>query len=412
MAIKLVRNIARFIMGLVFIFSGFTKGIDPLGFFYKLSDYFEAFGLDFLVPLTLPFCMLMSSIELLIGLNLFFKIRMKQTAWALMVFMAFFTLLTFYIALKNPVTDCGCFGDAIILTNWQTFFKNIIFLLPTLIIFHQRNKFLGNFSPAFEWSLTAVFFAGAMLLSVYCLRNLPLIDFRPYKVGTDIVESMKIPEGMPHDEYETHLIYEKDGIEREFTLDSPEKPWSDTTWKWKETKNVLVKKGYQPPIHDFSLISADGEDVTSGLLNDQGYSLLIISYDLKKANTQGMLRVNEFVTEAKKQGYKAYGMTSSVKEEIEKFNSEFHPAYDFYATDDITLKTMIRANPGVMLIKEGVVIGMWHFRNLPEISVLSKKGLSFTLLAEQQTKNERLLLIVVLFIGLTGVLLYLIRLDF
>jgi hypothetical protein len=411
MTIKLVRNIARFLISLVFIFSGFVKAIDPLGFSYKLSDYFDAFGMDFLLPVTLVLTILISSGELLIGLNLFLKIRMKETAWALMIFMAFFTILTLVSALTNPVTDCGCFGDAIILTNWQTFYKNIIFLLPTLIVFHQRNKFLGSLSKAFEWSLTALLFLAGVFLSVYCLMNLPLIDFRPYKIGTTIAESMKVPEGMPHDEYETMLVYEKDGVRKEFTLTSPEKPWSDSSWKWIETQNKLIKKGYQPPIHDFSLTSREGDDVTQQLLADEGYSLLVIAYDLEKANIKGIDRVNKLASEAAKAGYKVYGMTSSVDKVIDGFNAKYKPSYDFFTTDEITLKTMIRCNPGIMLIKEGIVIGMWHHRNLPDSRIVEKGGLSYSMLTMLQSMNERFLLIVVLFIGLIGALIYLIRLD-
>ncbi len=412
MTIKLVRNIARFLISLVFIFSGFTKAIDPLGFSYKLSDYFDAFGMDFFIPIALPLVIILASAELLIGLNLFLKIRMKETAWALMIFMSFFTILTLFSALTNPVSDCGCFGDAVILTNWQTFFKNLVFLVPTIIVFYQRNDFLGSLSKPLEWSITSALFAGAVLLQVYCLMNLPLIDFRPYKLGTDIAESMNIPEGMPLDEYDTYLVYEKNGVQKEFTLTSPEKPWSDSTWKWVETKNILVKKGYQPPIHDFSLTSPDGSDITEQLLNDKGYSLLIISYDLEKANNKGTKRVNEFASEAIVAGYNVYGMTSSIDKVIDDFKAKYNPSYTFYTTDEITLKTMMRCNPGVMLIKEGIVIGIWHHRNLPETVLFEKGGLSYSILSEQQTQNERLSLIIVLLIGLMGVIIYLIRLDF
>lgn len=147
---NIFRNIARLIIAPVFIFAGFVKLIDPLGLTYKLSDYFDAFHLDFLNPLAIGLAIVLSAAELLIGLNLFMKIRMKETAWALLMFMIFFTILTFIIALTNPVTDCGCFGDALILTNWQTFFKNIIFFIPTIVVFHQRDRFNQVFSPIFQ----------------------------------------------------------------------------------------------------------------------------------------------------------------------------------------------------------------------------------------------------------------------
>ena len=152
---SILRNVARLLMASVFIFAGFVKLIDPLGLTYKFSDYFEAFHMDFLNPLALILAIVLSALELLIGLNLLLKIRMKETSWALLIFMVFFTCLTFVIAITNPVTDCGCFGDALILTNWQTFFKNIIFFIPTLIVFKQRERFIEIISPLIQWSFTA-----------------------------------------------------------------------------------------------------------------------------------------------------------------------------------------------------------------------------------------------------------------
>ncbi len=407
MIIKYVRNIARFIIGAVFIFSGFVKAIDPWGSAFKFYDYFEAFGMDFLMPLTLVFAIILSTSELLIGLNLFFKIRMKETAWALFIFMAFFTILTLILAITNPVTDCGCFGDALILTNWQTFFKNLIFLVPTLIVFQQRKLYEKGFASIIEWSASGVFAIIVVLLSVYCLRNLPLMDFRPYKIGANIPKLMEIPEGMPTDEYETVMIYEKNGIQKEFTLNSPEKPWSDTTWKWIETRNRLISKGYVPPIHDFSLVSPDGEDITGGLLSDSGYSFLIVSSNVKKINPKGLKIINEFASRALEEGYRVYGMTSSTQQVIEEATGQVQLAFTFYTTDEITLKTIIRSNPGLLLIKEGVVLGKWHFRNVPLLENLKTYGaLSYSLVSLHKERSDGIAYIVILLIGFMASLLY------
>jgi len=407
----MVRNIARFIIGSVFIFSGFVKAIDPWGSAYKFSDYFEAFRMEFLTSLSLVFAILLSTAELLIGLNLFLKLRMRETAWALLLFMCYFTILTLVLAIINPISDCGCFGDAIILTNWQTFFKNLIFLVPTIIIFQQRKVFItGRLSPIAEWSVSGSLTVLILLLSVYCLRNLPLIDFRPYKIGANIPELMKIPEGMPADEYETILVYEKNGVPKEFTLDSPGKPWSDTTWKWIETKNILIKKGFVPPIHDFSLMSPEGDDITDFLLSDTAYSFLIVSSNVKKINRKGLKLVNEFASHALKEGYKVYGMTSSTSKVIDQVTEDVRLAFTFYITDEITLKTMIRSNPGLMLIKEGVVLGKWHFRNVPSLQELDMYGgLSYSLLAARKERSDGIAIIVVLLIGFLGVVLYYFR---
>ncbi len=411
MTIKIIRNIARFIMGIVFIFSGFVKAIDPMGSTYKFLDYFDAFGLHFLSPLALVLAILLSSAELIIGLCLFLKIRMKQTGWALLLFMSFFTLLTLYSALTNPVTDCGCFGDAIILSNWQTFFKNLIIFIPTLIVFQQRNKFLSFFKPVVQWSITVILGVMVVFLSLHCYYNLPFIDFRPYHIGANIPASMEIPEGIPTDEYETRLIYRKDGIVEEFTLDSEIQPWNDSTWHWVETKNILVKSGYKPPIQDFTLTSAGGIDITDSVLFDDGYSFLVVADDLTKVNIKGLERINEFSKKAFQNGYGVYGMTSSMGDVIEEIEKTTEPVFEFFITDNITLKTMIRSNPGLMLIKEGNILGKWHFRNIPADNIFEENGLSFAIKEITRKKEDYFALTILLFIGSLSLILSVFRLQ-
>lgn len=412
MTIRIVRNVARYIIGAIFIFSGFVKAIDPWGSAYKFYDYFEAFHMDYLMPLTLVFAIILSTTELLIGLNLFLKIRMKVTAWVLLIFMGYFSILTLFLAITNPVSDCGCFGDAVILTNWQTFFKNLIFLIPTFVVFHQRKQYETGYSSTLEWSITGTLAIISILLSLYCIRNLPLIDFRPYKIGANIPALMEIPEGMPVDEYRTVLVYEKDGIQKEFTLDSPEKPWSDTSWKWIETKNILISKGYVPPIHDFSLVSPEGVDITDHLFYDQEYSFLIIASDIQKTNQKGLKGINDFALQAQEAGYNVYGMTSSTQEVIKEETEDIKLHFTFYTTDEITLKTIIRSNPGLILIKEGIILGKWHFRNMPSLDALQFHGpLSYSLLASQKERSDAIAIIVVLLIGILGLLLFFFRSD-
>ena len=404
---RILRMISRYLLGTLFIFSGFVKVIDPLGSAYKFTDYFEAFGWDFLSPLALVLAVLQNSAELLIGLCLFFKLRMKVTAWALLCFMVFYTILTLIIALSNPVTDCGCFGDALVLTNWQTFFKNLIFLIPTLIVFWQRNNYEIEFSPVFEWGLVVILFLLGISVSVHSHRNLPVIDFRPYHIGANIPESMVVPDGMPHDEYEVKLVYAKNGQETEFSIETA--PYADTTWEWVETKNNLIKKGYEPPIHDFSLISEDGNDVTQQLLTDQGYSFLIISHRLEKADKNGIIAMNNFAVKAQTSGYQVYGMTASTSDEIESAKQWLKPVFGLYATDEITLKTMVRSNPGLILIKDGTVIGKWAFRNIPDDKILHSNSLSFTLTQLMHKRDTRIAIIVVLLVGISALILFISR---
>jgi uncharacterized membrane protein YphA (DoxX/SURF4 family) len=404
MTLKIIRSFSRYLVGAVFIFSGFVKAIDPLGSTYKFTDYFEAFGWDALSPLAFILAILLSSSELLIGLCLFFKLRMKVTAWALLIFISFFTILTFYSAIKNPVTDCGCFGDALILSNWQTFYKNLILFIPVAIVFWQRKNYEAEFKMLIEWGIVSLLFLSGIFLSIYCYRNLPLIDFRPYKTGTNISSSMIVPKGMPRDEYETILIYQKAGEKKEFTLGNA--PYSDTTWKWYETRNKLIKKGYTPPIHDFSITSPEGEDITNSVLSDPGYSFLIVSYKLEKANRRGLEEMSRFALKASANGYSVYGMTSSTLQMIDSNKLWLKPAFTFYTTDEITLKTMIRSNPGLILIKEGNVLGMWSYRNIPGDDIFKTNGISYTLSGIYKNNSNRLSLIVMLLIGFGAIVLF------
>jgi uncharacterized membrane protein YphA (DoxX/SURF4 family) len=358
---KIIRIVSRITIGLVFLFSGFVKGIDPLGSTYKFQDYFEAFHLEIFHDFALPLAIILSTFELVIGLNMLAGIRMKITSWFLMLFMAFFTLLTLYLAISNPVSDCGCFGDAIKLTNWQTFFKNIIFLVPALIVFFQRNQYGESYGAGSGWVLSALFLVLGMLLSVYCYRNLPVIDFLPYSTGTHISDRMIIPEGMPNDEYETVLVYQKDGVPKEFTTENY--PWQDTAWKWVETRQKLIRKGYEPPIHDFVISTEEGFDMTEEILNDPSYIFLVIARDLDKATPEIFENFSWLAAKQADSGTKLMLITSSPQDQINAFRNTFKPVYPIFTADEITLKTMIRANPGILLLKGGTILGKWHYNN-------------------------------------------------
>jgi uncharacterized membrane protein YphA (DoxX/SURF4 family) len=397
---RIIRIISRIFIGIIFIFSGFVKGIDPMGSTYKFIDYFEAFHISFLNSIAFPLAILLSTGELVIGLNLLLGIRMRLTSYALMFFMSFFTVLTFILAIYNPVSDCGCFGDAIILTNWQTFWKDIIILIPTFIVFLYRNKYIPFYPDNIEWRMTLAFILTGVLISIYCHRNLPVLDFRPYKIGTNIPENMKIPENAPLDEYETILVYEKNGIIKEF---SPENfPWRDTTWKWIETRQILLKKGYEPPIHDFTITTEDGYDITDIVISDPGYSFLLITDDLAKSNINAFKKINKIAESClNKSDCSFYFLTSSTEEEINNLRDKVKINFDFYLTDETTLKTIIRSNPGLLLIKEGNIIGKWHYNNLPAFNSSTDNYSSFIL---DLQRKDRETLIVFLFIA--GLLIF------
>lgn len=359
---KVFRTTSRFIVGLVLLFSGFVKGIDPLGSAYKFNDYFAAFGMEFLDPLALPLGIVLSTFEFILGAALVLNIRMRQTSWIVLLFMGFFTLLTLYLALENPVSDCGCFGDAIVMTNWETFYKNLVVMVFVGIIFFSRHRFQQVYSKIQETGLMISSLVIILAFSFYSYYHLPVIDFRPYNIGASIPEKMKIPEDAPKPEYKTILKYKKDGQVKKFTMDS----LPDSTWQWVETKNIQVKEGYTPPIDGFSITTLQGSDITDIVLERGEPTFLLIAYNLKKADRSDMDDINrlyEFCRDNNECSFIA--LTASVEKEIEKFKQETGAEFTFYHTDEITLKTIVRSNPGLMLIRKGTIQDKWHHNDIP-----------------------------------------------
>lgn len=365
-SLNVITAIVRTLFGAVCIFSGFVKAIDPLGTAYKIEDYLNAFGGIFpnFTWIALPASIALSMFEFALGCSLLFNLRHKLTSWLALLMMLFMTPLTLYIALENPVSDCGCFGDAIVLDNWTTFYKNIVLLVMAIWLVATQRYVRTWFVNWAEWSGMAFFCLVSIVLSVVCLRHLPFIDFRPYKVGTDIEKGMEIPEGAPADEYHITFIYEKDGLQQEFTLENY--PKDDSTWTFVDQKSVLVKQGYVPPIHDFSITDANFDDITYDVLDYEGYTILAVMYDLQKTNMRQAEKLNALYQTAKEKGYMFYALTGSESTLVEDFVGKTGAEYPFCGTDPITLKTIIRANPGIVLLKDGVIVGKWNMRDVKE----------------------------------------------
>ena len=381
---KFLNNISRLVVGIVFIFSGFVKAVDPLGSTYKFIDYFDAFSIEFLSFMALPLAIILSTLEFVIGFSLLFGTFKKITSWLLLLFMSFFTILTFILAIYNPVSDCGCFGDAIIMTNWQTFYKNLFLMIFTIILFYNRDKFEVSWHTKKQSIFISIPVFISILISLYCFNNLPILDFRPYNIGTYIPEKMVIPEGAPKAEYETVLVYEKDGVQKEFKLDN----LPDTTWQWVETKNTLISEGYVPPIHDFTIETINGDDITETVLNDNKFTFLLIAYDLNKTNIENMKQINELALRVQECGSNFICLTSSVQSEIKEFTEKTNATFSFYNTDEITLKTIVRSNPGLVLLKKGRIIGKWHYRNIPKTEEISNEFLENKMYENTENSDE------------------------
>ncbi len=399
---KFLRIFSRVLLGLLFIFSGYVKAIDPIGSELIFTADFEAFHMAFFSPLALGFGILLSAVELVLGFCLLMGLRMTITAWATVFFMGFMTLLTLVLAVFNPVTDCGCFGEAIKLTNWETFFKNVVIDVFVVIVLLQRNKYNALSSCRNEWITVGFFTFLSFALCIYSYRHLPLIDFLPYKVGVNIEEAMEIPEGAAADEYETILIYEKAGEGRQtFTIENYPK---DTTWAFVEAVNVLKKKGFEPAIVDFSINSPYSGYVTDSVLNLPGYLFIVTLPHAEEASLQNINdinRINDYVLTH--EGLHFIGLSGSDDEHIEDFAKQSGVMYPIYITDEKPLKSMVRSNPGMLLLYNGTIVAKWSHFDIPGIEKLEEKYLSKNpdiLIAEHQTSQKLTseLLVVVLFV--------------
>lgn len=370
----------------LFIFSGFVKAVDPLGSFYKIQDYLTAFGIISWFPAYLPllFAIVLSSAEFCVGVFLFFGVRRKIASTLALLLMSVMTPLTLYLALANPVSDCGCFGDAWVLTNWQTFGKNIVLLVAAIAVFRDRKLMFRFVTLKIEWMVSLYTLLFVFALSFYCLEYLPVLDFRPYKIGTNIKAGMEIPEGAKPSVFESRFVLEKDGRRQEFTLDN----YPDSTWTFVETRTVLKEKGYEPPIHDFSMISlGKGEDITDSVLSDKGYAFLLVAHRIEEADDSNIDLINEIYDYSAEHGYGFYALTSSPDEEIGMWRERTGAEYPFCQMDDITLKTIIRSNPGLLLIKDGTILNKWSDNQLPDEYVLND-SLDKLELGQQKQENN------------------------
>ena len=363
---KTVVNLCRLLLAVVFILSGFVKAIDPLGTQYKIDDYLEAMHLSGLMSstLTLSLSVLQSAVEFCLGIFLLFAIRRRFTTISVLVMMALMTPLTLWLAIANPIADCGCFGDAIVLSNWQTFAKNVVLLGAAIVVARWPEEMFRIVSESLQW--IAVNYSAVFILatSVWCLYDLPLFDFRPYHVGANIQEGMAMPEGAAQPEFETTFILEKDGRRQEFGIDN----YPDSTWTFVDSRTVMTKEGYVPPIHDFSITTPDGDDITSQVLSDTSYVFLLVVPFLEHADDSRLDLINEVYEYAKQHGYAFYGLTSSSERAVSRWCDMTGADYEFCLTDGTTLKTIVRSNPGLVLLKHGTVVRKWSHNRLPELS--------------------------------------------
>jgi hypothetical protein len=370
-----MKHVARMLIGITFVFSGFVKGIDPWGTSYKFTDYFHAMGLDWLVPLAFTFGILLALSEYIIGVTHLFAVKLKIFSWGSLLYMLFFTPVTMWIALKNPVTDCGCFGDALVLSNWATFYKNIVLLAMAIIVVVYR-KNLICFAGVKTGNILAGTAVVIYVISVgYSGLHEPIFDFRPFKTGVNIKQGMTIPADAPRDVYENTFYYKnkKTGEIKKFS--EKNYPWQDTlNWEFsKMDAAVLVSKGYTPPIHGFSIETRDGENIYDFFLNDENYVFMLIASNLDKSSVKNQGEINTLAKWAKDNNYPFICLTSSVFDKSDKFGIDHETPYEFFNCDETTLKTIIRSNPGLIVLKKGTIVAKYHNNDIPSPDEFSRK---------------------------------------
>jgi len=377
---NVILRLSRFFVGALFIFSGLIKANDPLGFGYKLQEYFEVFHMGFLNGMATGIAILLCTLEIVLGALLLLGFWSKKVAWGLLLLIIFFTLLTFISAAFKVVTSCGCFGDAIPLTPWQSFTKDLILLVLIMVIFAKKDLI----QPLVKKETTQRNIALAVTIvslgfGLYTYNVLPVIDFLPYKVGAHIPSLMVIPPGEKPDEFEImyHLKNKKTSEEKDMSDKAYLKTeiWKDNNWEIiGEPTKRLVKKGYEPKIKDLVITDASGTDYTKELIENPYYSLIFVAYDLKNTNESAIGKLNAIAINATQQfNIRTVLLTSNSAQDAEVFIKKNNLFSEVFYADAVPLKSMVRANPGVLLLKNGVVINKWHYHNVPTFDQLSRK---------------------------------------
>ena len=369
-------------VGLLFIFSGLIKANDPLGFSYKLEEYFEVFHMTWLNSFALTMAIILCALEMILGFALLVGARAIKVVWGLLLLIIFFAFLTFYSAYFKVVQTCGCFGDAIPLTPWQSFIKDLVLLLLVLVLFVNRKslKSLVNAKTADKLLI------GATVISIgfglYTYNFLPVVDFLPYKIGANILQEMKTPPGAMPDEFEVTYVLKNKKTKGTKTMTDKEYLrsgiWKDTNWEVQgNPESRLVKKGFEPKIRDLNIQDAQGNNYNEELLSSPFYSLIIVAYNLESTNQDAVNRINALaINLTQNYNTRTIFLTSNAPEQAQMFAKDHKLISDLFYADGVPLKTMVRANPGIILLKNGTVINKWHFHNMPKYDDLVKNYLS------------------------------------
>src|SRR5690554_4394291 len=364
---RFLTHFCRLFVGVLFIFSGLIKLNDPVGFSFKLDEYFSetVFNLPFLQDYSLQLALIIVIVEVVLGVMLLLGYFKRFTLTLLLLMTVFFTFLTFYSAYFNKVTDCGCFGDAIPLTPWQSFYKDVILLVLIGILFIGQKYIQPLFSKVSNASITFASLFVCIFMGYQVLNHLPFLDFRAYKVGTDIQKAMEIPEGAPKAIYDIVFTYNVDGVNKDFKMEELGQLPEGAEFVAREER--LIQKGYEPSIHDLTM-ELEGQDYTPEVLAAPK-ALLIVAYDLNKSSEKGLETINETVNKAREAGYEIIGLTATDRNKIEALKTQYNLDLDFYFCDGTTLKTIERANPSYVTLEYGVITDKKHWNDVDKLNI-------------------------------------------
>ncbi|CDF80429.1 DoxX family protein [Formosa agariphila KMM 3901] len=364
---KALVSFSRIFVGVLFIISGLIKLNDPIGFSFKLEEYFSAavLNLTFLEPYALIISILVVVFEVLLGIFLLIGYKPKFTVWSLLLMIIFFTFLTFYSAYFNKVTDCGCFGDAIKLTPWESFSKDIVLLFFILILFAGVRYIKPVFSTFQTTVLALLGFIGCLGFGYHVLMHLPTVDFRPYKVGANLWENMIVPDDAPKADIDYMWKFNVNGKEEVITTKGS---YPTVEGDFISVDTEVIDPGYEAPIHDFS-IERDGQDYTEDILHDD-HVVLLIAYNLEKSEKLGLQAIKNVADKATENGYRVIGLTASGEDIQNILKEEYHFKFDFYFSDETALKTIVRSNPGVLILNQGTVTQKVHWNDVDDLNLI------------------------------------------
>ncbi len=358
--------VTRLLLGALFIFSSFVKGVDPLGTAYRIEDYLDAYGWYALYDYALILGIFLILVEFLLGVAMFFKLQPKLASLGVLLIMIIFTLLTFFDALYEMVPDCGCFGDAVKLSNWGTFYKNVVFILMAILVFAYRKYLVSGMTVFTQFAIILMFTLLFGWFNYYNIAHLPMMDFRDWKIGRDMRST-----GL--DEAKTFLTYQNNETGELKEYESPNYPWNDSVWmsEWSFVNQRIDETGVDRK-HGLIIEDLDGNDLTEEIIAYPGFQFLLVSPDLDMVDIKHMKKaaqIYEFLMDSDA-GFAM--ITSSGPDIIESYSDNFSVSYDVFLGDDIEQKAMIRSNPGLILLYDGTVIDKWHCNDFPDVEDLAE----------------------------------------